>query len=229
MFGPWIGSIPCWFIVFITDPMKSFVFILFILVLQQLEGNIIEPKIFGERVNVSSLGVLTAITIMSVFFGITGLIIAVPIFAVVYGLIKEVAEEKLAAKGMSTDTADYYQPNDYIGRSLYEEDYAKENHKKTIRQSLSTTPFGKSLLSLEIFSSVVNKLDKTEINRQAKAEAQEIVAEELFNDIIATTTRLEDTENEKAPRIDITAPAEAEADEADAYEDQDDIDVNVQE
>lgn len=229
MFGPWIGSIPCWFIVFITDPMKSLVFILFILVLQQLEGNIIEPKIFGEKVNVSSLGVLTAITVMSAFFGITGLIVAVPIFAVVYGLIKEIAEEKLAAKGMSTDTADYYQPNDYIGRSLYEEDYVKENHKKTIRQSLSTTPFGKSLLSIEFFSSAVNKLDKTEINRQAKAEAQEIVAEELFNDIIATTTRLEDAENEKTHRIEITTPAEAEADEADAYEDRDDIDVNVQE
>ena len=207
MFGPWIGSIPCWFIVFITDPMKSFVFILFILVLQQFEGNIIEPKIFGERVNVSSLGVLTAITVMSVFFGITGLIVAVPIFAVAYGLIKEIAEEKLSAKGMSTDTADYYQPNDYIGRSLHEEEYAKESHKKTLRQSLSTTPFGKSLLSLEFFSYVVNKLDRTEINRQAKAEAQEIVAEELLNDILATTTRLEDTEIEKASQIDGAAPA----------------------
>lgn len=232
MFGPWIGSIPCWFIVFITDPMKSFVFILFILVLQQFEGNIIEPKIFGEKVNVSSLGVLTAITIMSAFFGLTGLLIAVPVFAVAYELIKEIAEGKLSAKGLSTDTADYYQPNDYIGRSLHEEDYAKESHKKTIRQSLSTTPFGKSLLSLEILSAIVNKLDKTEINRQAKAEAQEIVAEELFNDILATTARLEDAENEKANQIDTAAdPDESntlKSDEIDECVDLSKIDINVE-
>lgn len=108
IFGPIIGAVPSFFIIFITNPQKAFWFILLIIVLQQIDGNIIAPKILGESTGISSLGVIVAIVVMGDLFGILGMLIGVPVFAVATTVIKELVETKLKKKGKPIETAEYY-------------------------------------------------------------------------------------------------------------------------
>ena len=107
-FGPLIGTIPSCFIVLISEPNKVILFIILILVVGQIDANIIEPKILGNRTGVSSLCVIVAISVMSNLWGLPGMIFAVPLFAVVVTLLEDFANEKLAQKGLSDDLDDYY-------------------------------------------------------------------------------------------------------------------------
>lgn len=106
-FGPFIGAIPSIFIIMIADPVKSLVFAIFVLVLQQLDGNVIGPKILGESTGLSSIWVIFAVTFFGGMFGFVGMLIGVPTFAVIYALIRNVSEYLLARKGMSTQTVSY--------------------------------------------------------------------------------------------------------------------------
>lgn len=108
VFGPFIGAIPSAFIVLITNPSKLILFILLMLIIQQVDGNILCPKIQGDNTGVSSLTVLIAIAIAGSLFGIIGMVIGVPIFAVFIELGKRAIEDRLIAKGEPTDTTVYY-------------------------------------------------------------------------------------------------------------------------
>ena len=79
-----------------------------ILVIQQIDGNIIGPKILGNSTGMSSLGVMVAILVMGEWLGVIGMILGVPIFAVVIAIINEIAEHKLRQKNMPVNTAEYY-------------------------------------------------------------------------------------------------------------------------
>ena len=116
VFGPFIGAIPTFFIVLISSPDKAFLFLLLILIIQQLDGNVIGPKILGDNCGVSSLCVIIAIAICSTLWGVAGMIIGVPIFAVVIELVRRILENRLAAKGEPTDTMKYY-PSDAVGNA----------------------------------------------------------------------------------------------------------------
>ena len=108
VFGPFIGAIPSFFVVLISNPDKAFLFLILILIVQQLDGNIIGPKILGDNTGISSLCVIVAIAICSALWGVLGMLIGVPIFAVIIELIKRMLENRLRAKGEPTDTLDYY-------------------------------------------------------------------------------------------------------------------------
>ncbi len=126
VFGPFIGAIPSALIVLISNPSKFFVFIILILIIQQIDGNIIVPRIQGSNTGISSLSVLIAITIMGSLFGIPGMIIGVPIFAVMIELIKRYLEKRLRKRGLATDTVAYY-PSDAVGNAE-EEIYYEHSH-----------------------------------------------------------------------------------------------------
>ncbi len=113
VFGPFIGAIPSAFIVLICNPSKFFLFIILILIIQQLDGNIIGPKILGDSTGVSSLCVIIAICTCGSIWGIPGMIIGVPIFAVVIEWIKRILEARLKEKNKPTDTLEYY-PSDTV-------------------------------------------------------------------------------------------------------------------
>jgi len=81
-FGPFIGAIPSAFLIFVVNPIQCIYFLIFIVVLQQFDGNILGPKILGNSVGVSSFLVLVAITIGAGFFGVPGMVIGVPLFAI---------------------------------------------------------------------------------------------------------------------------------------------------
>lgn len=97
-FGPFIGAIPSTFLILIEDPIKALWFVLFVLVLQQLDGNIIGPAILGDRTGVSSFWVLFSIILFGGLWGIVGMIIAVPLFAVIYDTIKRFVRRGLNTK-----------------------------------------------------------------------------------------------------------------------------------
>ena len=106
--GPFIGAIPGTFIIFIVDPVKAFWFIVINVVVQQLDGNVIGPKILGQTTGLSALWVMMSITIMGGLWGLFGMLISVPIFAVLYTLVKLAVEKRLAKKGAPTETVEYY-------------------------------------------------------------------------------------------------------------------------
>ena len=88
-FGPFIGAVPATLLILIQDPIKALWFILFVLVLQQLDGNVIGPKILGNTTGLSSFWVLFAILLFGGLWGFVGMIIGVPLFAVIYDIIKK--------------------------------------------------------------------------------------------------------------------------------------------
>ena len=98
-------------IIFLTDPPKVIIFLICILIIQQIDGNIIAPRILGNSTGLSSLGVLIAIVAMSGYFGVLGLYLGVPLFAVLSAFMSKWIDKRLRDKSMSTDTGDYYPEN----------------------------------------------------------------------------------------------------------------------
>lgn len=88
-FGPFIGAIPCGLLLLLENPMHCLYFIIFIFVLQQLDGNVIGPKILGNTTGVSSFWVLFAILLFGGMWGVVGMVIGVPLFAVIYDIIRK--------------------------------------------------------------------------------------------------------------------------------------------
>ena len=98
-FGPFIGGIPATLLIMIEDPIKGLWFAVFVLALQQLDGNIIGPAILGDRTGLSSFWVLFAIILCGGLWGIVGMVICVPMFAVIYDTIKKLVRRGLHKKG----------------------------------------------------------------------------------------------------------------------------------
>lgn len=101
-FGPFIGAIPCGILVLLVNPVKAVTFLVLILIIQQLDGNIIGPKILGEKTGLDSLGVIFAILFAGGLFGIAGMIVGVPLFAVIFGIIGAECEKRLEKKNLPT-------------------------------------------------------------------------------------------------------------------------------
>lgn len=106
-FGPFIGAIPSGFLVLLVSPIKCLYFLLFVLLLQQFDGNILGPKILGDYTGLSSFWVLFSILLFGGLFGFVGMIIAVPTFAVIYDLVSRVVNSSLRKKALSQNTDDY--------------------------------------------------------------------------------------------------------------------------
>lgn len=106
-FGPFIGAIPSTIIILFESPMKAFWFIIIIVVIQQIDGNIIGPKILGDSLGISAFWILFSLMITGKIFGFVGLIIGVPLFTLVYSIIKDIIEARLSKKGLPTETKDY--------------------------------------------------------------------------------------------------------------------------
>ena len=102
-FGPYIGAIPCIFLILVVDPLKGIYFAIFILLLQQFDGNILGPKILGETTGLSSFMVIVAILIGGGLFGIPGMIAGVPVFAVLYAAWEKFLFHLLARKDFPRD------------------------------------------------------------------------------------------------------------------------------
>lgn len=106
-FGPYIGAIPSAFLILLTDPMKCVEFIIFILILQQFDGNILGPRILGQSTGLSAFWVLFSILIFGELFGVLGMIIGVPLFGTIYYVIKRLIEAGLKKQNLPVETRKY--------------------------------------------------------------------------------------------------------------------------
>ncbi len=106
-FGPWIGGIPSALLVLMVDPVQALYFAILILVIQQFDGNILGPKILGDSTGLSGFWVIFAITIFSGLFGVLGMVVGVPIFAVIYAGVKSVVDRLLRKKDLPTEIQPY--------------------------------------------------------------------------------------------------------------------------
>ncbi|MBD9198574.1 MAG: AI-2E family transporter, partial [Clostridiales bacterium] len=107
-FGPIIGAVPCGFLILLVNPLQCFYFVIFVICLQQLDGNVIGPKILGNTIGISGFWVLVSITVAAGLFGFAGMLLGVPVFAIIYMLISDSVNLLLKKKGDTTATDAYY-------------------------------------------------------------------------------------------------------------------------
>lgn len=109
-FGPFLGGIPCTILVLVVDithPLNAVYFALFVLLLQTADGNIIGPKILGDSTGLNSFWVIFSITLFGGLFGVLGMVIGVPTFAVIYAAVKALVNNSLSARNMPTESSAY--------------------------------------------------------------------------------------------------------------------------
>ena len=199
VFGPWIGAIPSVFIILMTSPEKVLLFAVLVLVVQQLDANILVPMIQGNSTGISSLSVLVSITIMGGLFGIPGMILGVPVFAVIIEMIKRTVDRKLVSQNKETDTIFYYRKN-AIGNAE-EEVYYEHAHWKYKWDHSRIKPRVEKILAafarkskkkLKAVTHIVTKPDDTpedtpvENISEIETPASEITAEEIIPEEIIT-------------------------------------------
>lgn len=109
-FGPFIGAIPSTILIMVISPVQAVYFVLFILALQQFDGNILGPKILGNSTGLSSFWVMFAILLFGGVFGFAGMAVGVPLFAVLYNAVTEIICSLLQKRGLPVDTNDYRGP-----------------------------------------------------------------------------------------------------------------------
>ena len=106
-FGPFLGAIPSAFLILLASPIKCLYFVIFIIALQQFDGNILGPKILGDSTGLSSFWVIVAILVGGGLWGVPGMFLGVPIFACAYAGVRNFAAYRLRKKGLPIRTADY--------------------------------------------------------------------------------------------------------------------------
>ncbi len=108
MFGPIIGAVPCTLLILIVNPLQALYFVIFVIALQQLDGNVIGPKILGDSIGLSGFWVLFSITVFGNLFGVIGMLLGLPIFALVYIIVRDLVSGALKKKEKPLDADAYY-------------------------------------------------------------------------------------------------------------------------
>lgn len=127
-FGPYVGAVPSVILIALADPVKGLYFLIFIVILQQIDGNIIGPKILGDSTGLSSFWVVFAILVGGGLFGFMGMLLGVPTFAVIYYIAREVVAYVLRHRKLPESTRDYIYMTDIdlkTGKLRYKEDSKK--------------------------------------------------------------------------------------------------------
>lgn len=106
-FGPFIGAVPCGLLILLADPLQALYFALFILVLQQIDGNILHPKILGDSTGLDAFWVLFSILLFGGLFGFVGMLLGVPVFAMIYSITRRLVRNALDRRGLPVATREY--------------------------------------------------------------------------------------------------------------------------
>ena len=131
-FGPFIGAIPCFFLILLTSPIQSLYFAIAILIIQQIDGNIIGPKVLGDSTGLSSFWVLFSILLFGGLFGFVGMIIAVPFWAVIMNALRRYMDRRLQKKNLPISSSEYEDFEKFSGKKSdkvaepKEKEYAKD-------------------------------------------------------------------------------------------------------
>ena len=106
-FGPFIGAIPCALLLLLENPMHALMFLVFVILLQQLDGNVIGPKILGDSTGLSALWVMFGILLFGGLWGIMGMLVGVPLMAVIYDIVRQLTFKGMRQRGYDADIEDY--------------------------------------------------------------------------------------------------------------------------
>lgn len=145
-FGPYFGAVPSAFLILIVDPVKCIYFIIFVIILQTFDGNVLGPKILSESTDLSSFWIIFSILVGGGLFGIIGMFIGVPMFAVIYALVNSCIDRSLEHKQLSTDHEQYMNlkaietrsnPDDENDDVTYEFIYLQESKEEFKKLKLS--------------------------------------------------------------------------------------------
>lgn len=167
-FGPYLGAIPCIIFILIVDlanPMNCIYFAIFIFLLQQFDGNVLGPKILGDSTGLSGLWVIISITLFGGLFGVFGMVIGVPIFAVLFSLIKRSVNYKLKKRKLPTDTSLYLTVGSIDNNSNFTEYVAPDsgfNKMFSIKENSSKNKTKSSLAK--------DNHDESDIEKERKEE-----------------------------------------------------------
>ncbi|MBP3210188.1 MAG: AI-2E family transporter [Oscillospiraceae bacterium] len=126
-FGPLIGAVPSAFIILLVDPLKCLIFVVFIVVLQQIDGNIIGPKILGSTVGINGFWVMFSIILGGGLFSFAGMILGVPVFVVLYTALSALVDKQLRRNDLPQDF-DTYARLDYIDAATREVHLKKDGN-----------------------------------------------------------------------------------------------------
>ncbi|MDO4311950.1 MAG: AI-2E family transporter [Eubacteriales bacterium] len=140
-FGPYIGAIPSAILILLADPMKGVYFLIFILILQQIDGNFIGPKILGNSTGLSSFWVIFAILLGGGLFGFMGMLLGVPTFAVIYYILQMIINSRLQKKNLPEDT-EYYDEYSFVddsGKYIISKETLAKKQKEKSRQTEEET------------------------------------------------------------------------------------------
>ena len=133
-FGPFIGAVPSALIILMEDPLQGLIFVIFVIVLQQFDGNFLGPKILGNSVGINGFWVMFSIIIGAGLFGFMGMLLGVPVFVIIYTGLNALIDRKLRRSGLSTDT-EYYRDISHIdpetGEGVKLEPASRRSRKKT--------------------------------------------------------------------------------------------------
>ena len=142
-FGPLIGAIPSAFIILLVDPLKCLIFVIFIIILQQIDGNIIGPKILGSSIGINGFWVMFSIILGAGLFSFWGMLLGVPVFVVIYTGITSLVERKLKRRNLPLDPDDYADLDhiDPVTREpvkCFREDEDEKTEKKEAKEKKKT-------------------------------------------------------------------------------------------
>lgn len=115
MFGPLIGAVPSTLLLLLENPTQALIFVIFTVILQQVDGQILKPRIHAARTGLSGFWIMFAILFFGGLFGLVGMLIGVPLTTVLYSIIKRVNNRRLRRRGLPEDTA-FYRDIDHIDR-----------------------------------------------------------------------------------------------------------------
>lgn len=167
-FGPYLGAIPCIILIFVVDPLNPLnclYFAIFILLLQQFDGNVLGPKILGDSTGLTGFWGIFSITIFGGIFGVLGMIVGVPIFAIIYAAIKAVVLSSLEDKNLPLDTETYIKLGKLDDSGLHE--YSSEELKNVKNLQLSTNKMGNKYVN------VTKKTEKTKESLHENANMEQ--------------------------------------------------------
>lgn len=161
-FGPYIGAIPSTIIILLVDPKKALTFIIFILILQQFDGNFLGPKILSQSTGLTSFWIIFSITLFGGLFGVIGMVVGVPITAVIASGIEHLTKTLLEKKNLPTEPEKYFEVGmvtDEGEMTHYE--YHKPTHKQPNDKNLFIV-LGKGICSIlkKLFSKLFRKKKK---------------------------------------------------------------------
>ena len=126
-FGPYLGAVPSAILILTESPYKCVVFIIFIIILQQIDGNVIGPKILGDKIGVSSFWILFAILFFGSYWGVIGMIVGVPLFGVIYDLAKRIIRFGLNKHGREDMMEEYIREFETGSEKDKDEEKKKKN------------------------------------------------------------------------------------------------------